>query len=382
VPAVGNALIIGAGISGLTAGIALRRSGIAADVAEIRTDVVDQAGVGLSLQGNCIAALGKLGLAAACIQAGMATSYINIRRQDGVLIMHQPVLQTGGPAYPGTAGISRRTLHQILLTGAAAAGVNVRLGTSFKTVECSREGVHVELTDGSKSTYDLLVGADGIHSKIRKLLFPEIDPIFCGQAIWRAGVPRPKGNFTTELHLGGPYGVVGICPVSTEDAYVYLIETARESPHGERDGLGEQMFAKLRDYGGPLLREAVSHLPLSKSVSLRGIDQLLVPAPWHKGRVVIIGDAAHANPPVLAQGAAMGIEDALVLADVLSENGEDSPCDIEDRLARFTARRMPRAGMVVRNSVQLCEWQVNHKAGPADVGRVMQETQTVLSQPF
>jgi 2-polyprenyl-6-methoxyphenol hydroxylase-like FAD-dependent oxidoreductase len=78
----------------------------------------------------------------------------------------------------------------------------------------------------------------------------------------------------------------------------------------------------------------------------------------------------------------MGIEDALVLASVLSENGEDSTGDIEDRLARFTARRMPRAGMVVKNSVQLCEWQVNHQATPQDVGRVMQETQTVLSQPF
>jgi 2-polyprenyl-6-methoxyphenol hydroxylase-like FAD-dependent oxidoreductase len=382
VPAVRNVLIIGAGISGLTAGIALRRRGIAVDIAEIRTDVVEQAGVGLSLQGNCIAALGKLGLAAACIQAGMATNYINIRRPDGVLIMHQPVLQTGGPAYPGTAGISRRTLHQILLAEAAATGVNVRLGTSFKSVDSLPERVRVELTDRSMATYDLLIGADGIHSKIRELLFPEVGPVYCGQAIWRAGVPRPDGSFTTELHLGGPYGVVGICPISSEDAYVYLIETAGESPRGERDGLGGQMLEKLKSYGGPLLSQAVSHLPLSKSVSLRGIDQLLVPAPWHKGRIVIIGDAAHANPPVLAQGAAMGIEDALVLAEVLSEDGENSSLGLEDRLLRFTARRLPRAGMVVKNSVQLCEWQVNHQATPQDVGRIMQETQITLSQPF
>jgi 2-polyprenyl-6-methoxyphenol hydroxylase-like FAD-dependent oxidoreductase len=382
VPAIRNALIIGAGISGLTAGIALRRAGVAVDIAEIRTDVVEQAGVGLSLQGNCIAALGKLDLAAACIQAGVPANHINIRRPDGTLVMQQPVLQTGGPAYPGTAGISRRSLHQILLMAAAAAAVNVRLGTSFTTVEPSADGVHVELTDQSKFTYDLLIGADGIHSKIRKLLFPEIAPTFCGQAIWRAGVPRPHGNATTELHLGGPYGVVGICPISSEGAYVYLIETASEAPRGERDGLGEQMVEKLRGYGGPLLAEAISHLPLSKSVSLRGIDQLLVPAPWHKGRVVIMGDAAHANPPVLAQGAAMGIEDALVLAEVLSGNGEESSGDLEDRLLGFTARRMPRAAMVVKNSVQLCEWQVNHQATPADVGRVMHETQTALSRPF
>jgi 2-polyprenyl-6-methoxyphenol hydroxylase-like FAD-dependent oxidoreductase len=126
----------------------------------------------------------------------------------------------------------------------------------------------------------------------------------------------------------------------------------------------------------------VSHLRTSKEVSLRGIEQLLVPAPWHKGRMVTIGDAAHANPPVLAQGAAMGIEDALVLAEILSEDGNVPSSDLQSRLTRFAQRRLPRAGLVVKNSVQLSECQSNRQASPQDVGRVMHETQTFLSQPY
>ena len=378
-PAIRNTLIVGAGISGLTAGIALRRAGIAVEIAEMQANVAEQAGVGLSLQGNCIAALGKLDLAAACISAGMATSYINLRRPDGVLIAHQPVLQTGGPAYPGTAGISRKALHQILLQGAADAGCNLRLGTAFKSATSERDNVRVEFSDGSSGAYDLLIGADGIRSKVRASLFPDVQPSFCGQVIWRADVPRPKGNFTTELHFGGPYGVVGICPISTDDAYLYLLETAPEPSRAQPPVTGAQLRDKLASYGGPLLTEATSHLSASKNVSMRAIEQLLVPDIWHRGRIVIIGDAAHANPPVLAQGAAMGIEDALVLAEELS--CERSDADLEARLTSFAKRRLPRAGMVVKNSVQLSEWETTHKATPQDVGRVMRETQTALSLP-
>jgi 2-polyprenyl-6-methoxyphenol hydroxylase-like FAD-dependent oxidoreductase len=381
VPAIRNALIIGAGISGLTAGIALRRAGVAVEIAELRADVAQQPGVGLSLQGNCIAALGRLNLAAACIQAGMATSYINIRHADGVLIAHQPVLQTGGPAYPGTAGISRKDLHQILLQGAVEAGVTIRFGSSFKSADALPGAVSVELTDGSTTRWDLLIGADGIRSKVRQLLFPQVAPAFCGQAIWRADVPRPTGCFTTELHFGGPYGVVGICPISPADAYLYLLETAPEPPRAQQVATGSDLRDKLGSYGGPLLEEAVSHLQTSRNVSLRGIEHLLVPDPWYNGRIVLIGDAAHANPPVLAQGAAMGIEDAVVLAEELSREREGTP-GLETSLSRFMQRRLPRARMVVQNSVQLSEWETTHKASPQEVARVMRETQLALSQPL
>jgi 2-polyprenyl-6-methoxyphenol hydroxylase-like FAD-dependent oxidoreductase len=241
--------------------------------------------------------------------------------------------------------------------------------------------VSVALTDGSTAHWDLLIGADGIRSQVRQLLFPQLAPAFCGQAIWRADVPRPTGCFTTELYFGGPYGVVGICPISSTDAYLYLLETAAEPPRAQQVVTGSDLRDKLGNYGGPLLAEALSHLHTSRNVSLRGIEHLLVPDSWYRGRIVLIGDAAHANPPVLAQGAAMGIEDAIVLAEELSGERKGASA-VETSLSQFMQRRLPRARLVVQNSVQLSEWETSHKASPQDVARVMRETQIALSEPL
>jgi 2-polyprenyl-6-methoxyphenol hydroxylase-like FAD-dependent oxidoreductase len=372
-----RALIVGGGISGLTLAAALRRVAIEVDLVEIRSDLGQQAGVGLSLQGNCIAALARIGVAAECLKRGMPGNYINLRRPDGTLIAHQPLLPMGGPAYPGTTGISRNDLHDILLTAAYDAGANIKLGTSFESFNADADGVNVRLTDASERRYDLLVGADGAYSATRAKLLPHVKPRSCGQSVWRAGVPRPKDNFTTELHFGGPLGLVGICPTSSESAYLYIVEAADPKLRYADDELVSIMTKKLEAYQGAMVRTCVANLPQSPAISYRPLEWLLLPSPWFQGRVLLVGDAAHCNPPVLAQGAAMGIEDAVVLAELLTEYPA-----IDSALSKFDARRFPRASLVVNNSVQLCEWEVKHLVGPQEVGRLMFETQKALSQPF
>jgi 2-polyprenyl-6-methoxyphenol hydroxylase-like FAD-dependent oxidoreductase len=370
-------LIVGGGICGLTLASALRQAAIAVDLVEIRPDLSQQAGVGLSLQGNCIAALARIGVAAECLKRGMPGNYLNLRRPDGTLIARQPLLPMGGPAYPGTIGISRNDLHEILLAAAYAAGANLELGTSFTTINSDADGAEVGFADGSRRRYDLVVGADGAYSATRARLFPHVKPASCGQSVWRAGVPRPKDNFTTELHLGGPIGVVGICPISSESAYLYIVEAADPKVRYANDDFVSVMTQKLEAYRSAMVRACVAKLPESSAISYRPLEWLLLPPPWFQGRVLLVGDAAHCNPPVLAQGAAMGIEDAIVLAEVLAEGSS-----VDTALAKFEARRFPRASLVVNNSVQLCEWEVKHLVGPQEVGRLMLETQKALAQPF
>jgi 2-polyprenyl-6-methoxyphenol hydroxylase-like FAD-dependent oxidoreductase len=370
-------LIVGGGISGLTLAAALRRAAIDVDLVEMGAELAQQAGVGLSLQGNSIAALARIGVADECLRRGVPADYINMRRPDGALIAHQPILPMGGPRFPGTAGISRNDLHEILLTAAHESGAKIKLGTTVESFDADADGVQVQFSGGSTGRYDLMVGADGAYSATRAKIFPDVALAACGQSVWRAGVERPKDNLTTEIHLGGPHGIVGICPISRYSAYLYIVEAADPKVRYPDSELAAVMTEKLEAYPSEMIRACVAQLPRSTAISYRALEWLLVPAPWFRGRVLLIGDAAHCNPPVLAQGAAMGIEDAIVLAELLAEQPS-----IDRALMMFDARRFPRASLVVKNSVQLCEWEVQHSVGPQEVGRLMLESQKALAQPF
>jgi 2-polyprenyl-6-methoxyphenol hydroxylase-like FAD-dependent oxidoreductase len=168
-----------------------------------------------------------------------------------------------------------------------------------------------------------------------------------------------------------------ICPISIESAYLYIVEAADPTVRYPDNALAAVMSGKLDAYSGAMVRACVEQLSESTSISYRALEWLMLPAPWFQGRVVVLGDAAHCNPPVLAQGAAMGIEDAIVLAELLAQHGP-----IDTALSQFVARRLPRASLVVNNSVQLCEREVKHLVGPQEVGRLMLETQKALAKPI
>lgn len=370
-------LVVGAGISGLTLAVALRLKGYDVDVAEIKTNLTMQVGVGLSLQGNALAAFGKVGLAQEMIEKSIPGCYLNMRKPNGDLLVRQPVIQMGGPGYPATAGISRVALHETLITRARELGANLMMGVTLVSYRDEQNFVSAELSDGSLNQYALIVGADGIYSKIRKFLFPDVKPRKLGQLSWRVEVPRKLGTFTSDLHFGGAFGVVGTCPISEDRAYLYVIESKElEGPIPE-DELLPTLKDMLRSYTSPIIQDAVASIEDGRAINARPLEALLIPERWYVGRVMVIGDAAHAGPPVLAQGAAMGVEDAVVLAETLA-----SAKNVNEALERFMERRLARASMVVNNSVQLCEWEVNHQASPQQIGKLMQETQLSLSQPF
>lgn len=376
-----DALIIGAGIAGLTAAIALRHAGVSVTVLEQREHWRTQGGVGMTLVGNALAALDRFSLAAPCIAVGMPDDHFVLCEVDGSFRARADDAMLGGPNLPGHAGIARMDLHAILADAALKAGANVIANVRVEKVEPGDEHTRARVTTQPGAAYeaDLLVGADGIYSTVRRALFPDIRIEPSGQLAWRAEAPCPDHIRTTHAFLDGPAGLVGICPIAPRRAYVYVIEAAQ--PGYERfasEDLPRLLRERLRGYGGPIPAMAES-LSTQREINVRPLEFHLLPLPWHVGRAALIGDAVHSNPPVLAQGAAMGIEDAVVLAE---EIARDIP--LEQALTCFEARRFPRARVVVENSVALSRSRVTHRGQEAALlaARLIAEANAVLAQPL
>ena len=371
----GDILIVGGGIVGLTAATALARKGIKTVLIERKAALMDEGGIGLSLLANAMRALNEIGVAERCVAAGVPADRLMMCKADGAVLLENPVARIGGPSWPGATGISRAAFHAILAEAARDAGAEIRCGLMVSAWEEQGNSLGVTFSDESVGRFALMVGADGLYSETRARLFPECQPMPTGQAAWRAECVRPAGVDSTQLYFGGKHGVVGICPVSSTLAYLYIVENAVEGPRRDAATLHTQMRAELAGYGGHVAKLAVE-LDDSAKVSHRPLEWLLAPEPWSKGRVVLIGDAAHANPPVLAQGAAMGIEDAIVLAEEVATGGP-----VEAALARFAARRYDRVKYIVETSCQLAQWEVDHTPG-VDVPGVMRAASMRLAEPI
>lgn len=368
---IGSVLVSGAGIAGLTLACALRRQGIAVEVVERKPEIGDEGGIGLTLVGNALRALDSIGLAQALLAVGMPANHIDIATPDGRVVQQAPTSGPWGAGLPGHCSVARPLLHRVLADAARAAGATLRAGVAV----ADAEGIEARLTDGSVSRHALLVAAEGLNSATRQRLFPGVGPVHSGQACWRARVRRPAELRTTRLHLGGRHGVVGICPITEAEAYLYLVEAADEHHREDPAQLHHTLRRRLDGHYGGLVAALLPQLADASQVNYSPLPVMLVPAPWHRGRTLLIGDAAHANPPVLAQGAAMGIEDAVVLA---AELGRAS--DLDSALGRFTARRVERVRTVVEASRQLAQWEVEHRRD-VDVPGTMRRVAMVLADP-
>ena len=242
--------------------------------------------------------------------------------------------------------------HQILAAASRSAGATVRLGLTVESIQQTSENALVTFTDGAQGSYDLVVGADGIGSRVRELVWgPELRPRFTGQTVWRITVPRLTEVEAIVSVQGGPNPNVGFNPVSNDLMYIFIVQNTSDKVRLPDETLPERARAQLAGYGG-LVERARKHITDPAQVLMRPIEAILVPPPWFAGRVVLIGDAAHATTPHMASGACIAIEDAVVLGELLRGGGL-----VEDALTAFMERRFERCRMVVENSIQLGEWQ-------------------------
>ncbi len=373
--AVSRVAIVGSGVAGTAAAILLAEGGVDVDVFEQKPDL-SALGSGITLQGNALRVLDRLGVWDQVKEAGYAFDVTGLRAPgpDAPVIAQISDAPTGGAEYPAVAGMYRPDLARILADRATELGARIHYGTTVTSFTQDDDGVDVTLSDGSTGRYDLLIGADGLHSDIRKQLGIEVEPERTGMGIWRAFVPRPKEVTHTELYYGGPVYIAGYTPTSDEMMYAFLVEPAQDRHLSSEEGV-EVMRELSQAYGGPW-NEIRDSLGGASRVNYTWFTQHVVPDAWNRGRVVIIGEAAHSCPPTIAQGAAQAAEDALVLSELLLER------DAVDRSLwdEFHARRLPRATEVVEASVQLGQWQIDH-VQDADVPGLMRRIAMLVSGP-
>lgn len=345
-------LVIGGGFSGMVAAIEFARAGHAVDLVEIDPDWRCY-GAGISLNGATLRVLRRIGLLEEYLSLGAATDEVHLRGPDDAVIAAIPTPRVAGPEVPGAAGIMRPVLAGILSRAVRAAGVDVRLGTTFTAIEEAGPCVRVGFTDGSARDYDLVIGADGLYSATRRALFPEAPaPRYIGQSVWRALVPRPPEVETVTMWMGHRLKV-GINHVSATQSYLFLTEDRPNNDRLPQEALLPTLRALLGQFPSPLIGRLRDGLSEDSLIVFRPIEQLLLPRPWHRGRVVLIGDTVHATTPHLAAGACLGIEDAVVLAEEVGRGAS-----LEAALEAFGARRWERCRMVVENSGRLGEIEV------------------------
>ncbi|MPY32592.1 hypothetical protein FNH09_15320 [Streptomyces adustus] len=360
-------LIVGGGIAGGVLALALRKRGIEVVLVDLRTDL-GGVGHGITLQGNALKAFKSVGIYDRLAERAYAFDQVRLRQADGSLMVEIDTPPMGGAEVPPTMGALRGDLANIIAADLPAAGVDVRLGTTVESYEDDGDSVIVQLSDGTRERVDLLVGADGIRSKVRSMMGITDEPTPVGMGIWRTVARRPEAMDCSEVYYGGPKFKAGYTPISDELCYAFLIEGNLDRSFVGEGPKGAVLKERGQGYGGiwGQVRDGIADDAI---VNYQWIEAMRVESPWYRGRTVIIGDAAHACPPLIAQGAAMCAEDAVVLAEMLTVGDK-----IEDVLPAFMERRFPRVRMVLDNSLQLAEWEIHPETPGADPGRVMAET--------
>lgn len=338
--------MLGGGIGGLAAATALAQSGVRVDLAEIRPGFAT-GGVGLGQPANGLRALRAIGVLDECLKAGFQFDRLVLRDNAGRLIGEHRFLMGAADGLPPMNALPRSGLHGILLAAATRAGAQVRMGVTADSVLPSGHGAVVRFTDGQHDRYDAVISFDGIRSWTRqRVLGAGQRPVHSGYAAWRSIVRRP-GDVTCMEFYQGVKGKTGFMPLSQDTMYVFHIGADSPGQGRSQAELREALRCRTQDYGGVVAR-VIGSMSDDDEVIYSPIETLIVEPPWHRGCVVIAGDAVHASAPHLTQGASMALEDAVVLA---SELVRDAP--MPDRMERFAQRRFRRCEFIQRFSHEM-----------------------------
>lgn len=369
-------LIVGAGIGGQSVAIGLKKAGFDVDIIELHKEF-NVYGVGIIQQANALRALDAIGVADEALRRGSPYGKVKLCLPHGVQIGEAGTPPIG--RFPSHNGISRKILHDVLFEESQKVGLKYRMGVSVETIDNQPDVVNVTFTDGTSGSYDIVIAADGVNSKVRKLIFGEFKTSYVGLSVWRYAFKRPADLDTGYIFFNKKHKL-GVIPMTADSCYIFLNSAEGENPQIPEDQLVEKLKAYMSAYPIPLVQGLIPQVTDAKLVNYRILETLKMPAPWYKNRVVILGDAAHTTIPQLGSGAALAIEDAVVLIEELQKDGE-----VSDVFDRYMKRRYERCKMVVDVSETLGAWELleyNDQPLPegANMGMLMGKTGMALTE--
>ena len=374
---VNKVLIIGGGIGGMSAAILLSRQGVAVDIIEVNPQWAPD-GAGITISGPTLRGLREVGVMDDVLRLGGSWCAAEICGANGNVNATVPIAPAvDADDLPGAAGIMRTTLADIMGKATRDAGARVRLGVSFETLTQDGNGVDVLFTDGSRSRYDLVIGADGVNSAVRKHVLPDFaGPKFTGQGSWRAIVPRLRENSTIYM---GQTTKAGMNPISETECYLFVLDKREDMDFIAPAQWPQMLAGLLEEFGGAVgeFRDGLLDGSLTDHRLLyRPLAGHMIDGPWHKGRIVLLGDAVHATTPHLASGAGIAVEGALVLAEELARRHS-----LEGALIAYAGRHYDRARLVVTTSARMGE--IEREGGSREEHtQLMIAAQQALRQPL
>jgi 2-polyprenyl-6-methoxyphenol hydroxylase-like FAD-dependent oxidoreductase len=345
-----SAIVVGAGVGGLAAGIALRRAGVEVTVLEKQADVGRiETGAGFVIWNNGMRALQKLGIAARLQELGAPLQAADWQLSSGRRLASWPVAEIGREVGAPAIGVRRTDLQSVLLQ--ALPGDSLQLGVECSGFQADGDAVIARLSDGREERADVLIGADGITSTVRAQLHdgpvpPRSARYSQGYAVTDhrtevtdAGVFREIDGrglrfFLFPVGRGGVYWAAAMRGVDPD--------VSRE-PRVGGAAMKQRLLDRYRGWPAPV--EELIEATDERSILQREIVDRTPLKQWGRGRVTLLGDAAHPTTPNLGQGACQAMEDAVVLAECVGQAPE-----VADALSDYEARRIPRTSSFVRRA--------------------------------
>lgn len=375
-----KALVIGGGVAGLSAAISLGARGH-------QVTVVDRAegaiGASIIVGHGAVYALEALGVldqvleVAKQIKADEPSWWTLVHNAKGERMpVPAPRLPTTG--LPSMVFLYRPLLSDILVDAARRHGAAVHFNCTFTSLEQDEDGVTAELTTGERDTFDLLVGADGINSSVRERFFGEVGgPEYIGTMSLRSMIRDAPSHWLSGLHFvpGEPGSVTTLLP----DGLFYLAVGARmDKRRIETDEARALVRTAVGKYeGSAMFTEVAERIDDTVAPIVAPFEWIWVPQPWHRGRVVLVGDAVHATTPNIGAAGGMAIEDGVVLAQELERAD-----DLETGLRAYEARRLDRTKLVVDASVEVMRMQRQVPREPMQEAAVRSAAIEKLAEPY